>query len=103
MAAVTRRIATAEIAAEFRKATIPHAAINDIPAVREMAAVKSHLTITRAPDGRPIRMQPLAVELDASRVEAQDQAFAFDTVEGDVEVGHGLSRIDCCVNAPMLL
>ncbi len=69
MAAVTRRIATADIAAEFRKATIPHAPIHDIPAVREMPAVKNHLTITKAPDGRPIRMQPLAVELEASRRE----------------------------------
>jgi itaconate CoA-transferase len=31
MAAVTRRVATADIAAAFRQATIPHAAINDIP------------------------------------------------------------------------
>jgi itaconate CoA-transferase len=35
MAAATRRVATADIAAAFRQATIPHAAINDIPAVRE--------------------------------------------------------------------
>jgi crotonobetainyl-CoA:carnitine CoA-transferase CaiB-like acyl-CoA transferase len=34
-----------------------------------MPAVNNHLTITHAPDGRPIRMQPLAVELDASRRE----------------------------------
>lgn len=63
MAAVTRRIATAEIAADFRKATIPHAPIHDIPAVREMPAVASRLTTTRTPDGKTVRMQPMAVDI----------------------------------------
>jgi itaconate CoA-transferase len=67
MAAVTSRLATAEIAAEFRKATIPHAAINDIPAVREMEAIARALTRTQAPDGREVRMQPLAVDLPGAR------------------------------------
>ena len=69
LAAATRRFTTEEIAADFRRATIPHAPIHDIPAVREMAAVQGHLTVTRTPGGKPIRMQPLAVELEASRRE----------------------------------
>jgi itaconate CoA-transferase len=67
MAAVTRRVATADIAAAFRQATIPHAAINDIPAVREMEAIARALTRTQAPDGREVRMQPLAVDLPGAR------------------------------------
>jgi itaconate CoA-transferase len=63
MADVTRRVATADIAAAFRQATIPHAAINDIPAVREMEAIARSLTRTRAPDGREVRMQPQAVDV----------------------------------------
>ncbi len=63
MAAVTRHVATADIAAEFRKATIPHAPIHDIPAVREMPAVASRLTRTTMPDGRAVRMQPMAVDV----------------------------------------
>ena len=63
MAAATRQHATAEIAAEFRKATIPHAAIQDIPAVRDMAALRSKLTLTHTPAGKAIHMQPLAVDL----------------------------------------
>jgi crotonobetainyl-CoA:carnitine CoA-transferase CaiB-like acyl-CoA transferase len=63
MAAVTREHSTAEIAADFRKATIPHAPINDIPAVREMPAVASRLTTTRTPEGKTIRMQPMAVDI----------------------------------------
>jgi crotonobetainyl-CoA:carnitine CoA-transferase CaiB-like acyl-CoA transferase len=42
MAAATRRVATADIAAAFRQATIPHAAINDIPAVRETGSHRPH-------------------------------------------------------------
>ena len=67
MAAVTRHVATADIAAAFRQATIPHAAINDIPAVREMEAIARALTRTRAPDGREVRMQPMAVAIDGAR------------------------------------
>ena len=63
MAAVTRRHATAEIVAAFSKATIPHAPIHDIQAVRKMPAVSSRLTTTRGPDGKTIRMQPMAVDI----------------------------------------
>ena len=69
MAQVTRQHTTAEIAADFRKATIPHAPIHDIPAVCDMPAVASHLTRTRMPDGRVIRLQPQAVDLAESRGE----------------------------------
>src|SRR5450759_1258342 len=47
MAAVTRQFITAQIAGDFGKATIPHAPIHDIPAVRAMEAVRSKLTTTR--------------------------------------------------------
>jgi len=63
MAAVTRQHTTAEIAADFRKATIPHAPIHDIPAVRELPAVASRLTTTRTPAGKAVRMQPMAVDV----------------------------------------
>jgi crotonobetainyl-CoA:carnitine CoA-transferase CaiB-like acyl-CoA transferase len=69
MAAVTRRHATAEIAEDFRRATIPHAPINDIAAVRALPAVASRLTRTRRPDGREVRMQPMAVDFPAAAAE----------------------------------
>ena len=64
MAAATRQSTTAEIAADFRRATIPHAPIQTIPAVREMAALRDKLTLTRTPTGQAVRMQPLAVDVD---------------------------------------
>ncbi|MCX7172395.1 MAG: CoA transferase [Proteobacteria bacterium] len=63
MAAATKRSTTAEIATDFRKATIPHAPIQTIPAVRDMAAIRSKLTLTHTPAGKAVRMQPLAVDV----------------------------------------
>ena len=63
MANVTKRYATADIAADFRQATIPHAPIHDIPAVRALPAIASRVTRTRTPSGDEVRMQPLAVDL----------------------------------------
>jgi crotonobetainyl-CoA:carnitine CoA-transferase CaiB-like acyl-CoA transferase len=94
MAAVTRRIATADIAAEFRKATIPHAPIHDIRAVREMPAVASRLTTTRTLAGKAIRMQPMAVDLPGVATELSFPAkYGADTMAVLNEVG--ISAADC--------
>jgi crotonobetainyl-CoA:carnitine CoA-transferase CaiB-like acyl-CoA transferase len=63
IAAVTRRHRSADIAADFRQATIPHASINDIPAVRQIEALRDKLTTTRMPDGKVVHMQPMAVDV----------------------------------------
>jgi len=73
MAAVTATLDTAALAERFAKATIPHAPIHDIPQVREMAALHGRLTTTRTPDGRRVRMQPMAVDWPAAR---RELAFA---------------------------
>lgn len=94
VAAVTRTRATAEIAADFRKATIPHAAINDIPAVREMEAVRNRLTTTRTPDGRTLRMQPMAVDVaGAGRELGFAPSYGQDTASILAEAG--ISAADC--------
>jgi crotonobetainyl-CoA:carnitine CoA-transferase CaiB-like acyl-CoA transferase len=94
MAAVTRQHSTAEIAADFRKATIPHAPINDIRAVREMPAVASRLTKTRTPEGKAIRMQPMAVDLQGVSGELGFPAkYGQDTLAILTEAG--LTQADC--------
>lgn len=60
---VTRRNPTTEIVADFRDATIPHAPIHDIPAVRDMEAIRRRLTTTRMPGGKLVHMQPMAVDI----------------------------------------
>lgn len=94
IAAVTRTHPTTEIAADFRKATIPHAAINDIPAVRDMEAVRNRLTTTRALDGRTLHMQPMAVDVAGA---ARELGFApkYGQHTAAVLAEAGISPADC--------
>lgn len=59
----TARLSTAELAAALAAATIPHAVINDVAAVRALPALAGRLSTTTMPDGRRVRMPPRAVEL----------------------------------------
>jgi crotonobetainyl-CoA:carnitine CoA-transferase CaiB-like acyl-CoA transferase len=69
IAAVTAQHAFEEIMADLRAATIPHARINGVKAVRELEALRERLTSTVMPDGKRIRMQPMAVDLPEGRRE----------------------------------
>jgi crotonobetainyl-CoA:carnitine CoA-transferase CaiB-like acyl-CoA transferase len=62
IAAVTRRHPAAEIAADLKRATIPHTPIHDIPRVRDLPVLRGRLTTTVTPGGKTIRMQPMAVD-----------------------------------------
>ena len=64
IAEVSRRHAAAEILADLRGATIPATRIHDIPQVRSLEALSDRLTRTTLPDGRVVRMQPMAVDID---------------------------------------
>ena len=63
IAALTATAGTAVLMAELRAATIPHARINSVAAVRELDALRGRLTGTVMPDGKRVRMQPMAVDL----------------------------------------
>jgi len=63
IAAVTATMSTGEMMADLRAATIPHARINGVVAVRELEALRERLTSTVMPDGKRVRMQPMAVDL----------------------------------------
>jgi phenylsuccinyl-CoA transferase len=69
IAAIMARHATAEITSDLAAATIPHAPINTIPEVQRMEALKHKLTRTVTPDGKTIRMQPMAVDVASGRSE----------------------------------
>jgi len=69
---VTSQRSTAEIVEDMKQARIPHAPINSIRQVMEMAAVNDHLTRTQTPAGDTIRMQPKAIHHDG---ESSDFAF----------------------------
>ncbi|MBZ0129184.1 MAG: CoA transferase [Rhodobacteraceae bacterium] len=61
IAAITGKASADAIAVDLRAATIPHAPIQTIQQVAQMPALAAKLTRTTMPDGREIRMQPLAV------------------------------------------
>ena len=69
MAAVTAQHDADELLAVLRGATIPCTRILDIPAVRDLPAVASRLTRSALPDGRAIRMQPMAVDVAGAPAE----------------------------------
>jgi crotonobetainyl-CoA:carnitine CoA-transferase CaiB-like acyl-CoA transferase len=73
IAAIAIEHATAELAADFAAATIAHAPINDIRAVRALPALAAKLTQTRTPAGKIVRMQPAAVDVPGM---AREFAFA---------------------------
>ena len=52
-----------EILADLRGATIPATRIHDIRQVRELPQLRDKLTRTTMPDGRSVRMQPMAVDV----------------------------------------
>jgi crotonobetainyl-CoA:carnitine CoA-transferase CaiB-like acyl-CoA transferase len=73
LAAACARHSTAELSRDFGAATIAHAPINDLRAVRALPALHDTLTLTRMPEGRTVRMQPAAVDVPRSR---RELAFA---------------------------
>jgi len=66
---VTRNHSTEEIAADMRAARIPHAPILTVPQVMALEAISGKLTATRDTAGKPIRMQPMAVDEEDGRSE----------------------------------
>lgn len=75
---VTARHSFKEIEADFAGAKIPNARINTVPEVRELPAIESRLTRTALPDGKTIRMQPMAVDIAGA-----SQDFAFPPKYGE--------------------
>jgi crotonobetainyl-CoA:carnitine CoA-transferase CaiB-like acyl-CoA transferase len=63
IAALTATLSLEEAMADLRAATIPHARINGVKSVRELEALRERLTATVMPDGKRVRMQPMAVDL----------------------------------------
>ena len=73
MGAVTAGFSTQALVAALAAATIPHAVINDLPAVRALPALSAQLSTTTMPDGRRVRMPPPAV---ARRGGVREMRFA---------------------------
>ncbi len=90
---VTARHDAEALEIDLRAATIAHARIHDVHAVRALDALAGRLTRTRAPGGQEIRMQPMPVDLPNA-----SQAFAFPPQYGEhtrpvlTEAGYGAAE-----------
>ena len=65
IAAITATLSTEEALADLRAATIPHARINGVAAVRELEALRGRFTGTMTPGGKRVRLPPMATDLPA--------------------------------------
>jgi itaconate CoA-transferase len=62
IAAITKHLSTADLLADLKRAKIPHAPINTVPQAMQIEAIAKRLTTTTAPDGRRVRLPPMAVD-----------------------------------------
>jgi len=62
IAAITRRHSTADLIADLKRAKIPHAPINTVLQAMQIEPIARRLTATTAPDGRHVRLPPMAVD-----------------------------------------
>ncbi len=69
IAAITRQHTRDALATDFAAARIPHAPINTVRQLREEPGIRDKLTRTRTPDGREVRLPPMAVDLDGAATE----------------------------------
>ena len=95
IAAITRQYSTAEIMSDLKRAKIPHAPINTVPEAMQIEAIARKLTATTAPDGRRVRLPPMAVDHAGSPTQ-----FSFPPRYGEHseailrEVGYAPTEID---------
>ncbi len=84
-----------EILADLRSATIPATRIFDIRQVRELPQLRDKLTRSTMPDGRPLRMQPMAVDVPGVPTELPfPPKYGADTRRVLAEAGYGGAEID---------
>ena len=69
IAAVSAQHPSDELLADLRGATIPATRILDIRQVQQLPALRERLMRTTMPDGRTVRLQPMAVDLPGAALE----------------------------------
>ncbi|MCD6681485.1 MAG: CoA transferase [Burkholderiaceae bacterium] len=98
MASVTAQHPVEQILADLQDAKIPATRILDIRQVRELPALRDRLTHTTMPDGRTIRMQPMAVDIEGARTELPfPPKYGADTRRVLAEAGYDGGQIEAFV------
>lgn len=95
MAAVTAQHPVERILADLAEAKIPATRILDVRQVRELPALRDRLTRTTMPDGRVVRMQPMAVDVEGARTELPfPPKYGADTRSVLAEAGYDAAQVD---------
>jgi itaconate CoA-transferase len=95
MAAVTCRHSVDELLADLRSATVPATRIFDIRQVRELPQLRERLTRTVMPNGKAVRMQPMAVDVEAASLDlAFPPKHSADTRRVLAHAGYAQTEID---------
>ena len=95
MAAVTGAYTTDEILADLRAATIPATRILDIRQVQDLPQLRDKLTRTIMPDGRVVRMQPMAVDVEGARADLPfPSKYGADTGRVLGEAGYSTDEVE---------
>ena len=93
----------AELLADLKKAVIPNTMIHDVRKVRELAQLAGKLTRTAMPDGKPVRMQPMAVDVAGARTELEfPHKYGADTRAVLAEAGFAGGEIAALVDAGVI-
>jgi len=88
MATVTSRSSIAEILADLRSATVPSTRIFDIRQVLALPQLQQKLTRTVMPNGKTVRMQPTAVDIDGNAELPFPPKYGVDTYRVLAEAGY---------------
>jgi phenylsuccinyl-CoA transferase len=89
IAAVTSRHSVDEILADLRSATIPSTRIFDVRQVSALPQLRAKLTRTVMPNGKTIRMQPMAVDVDGAAAELRfPPSYGADTYRVLAQAGY---------------
>jgi crotonobetainyl-CoA:carnitine CoA-transferase CaiB-like acyl-CoA transferase len=78
IAALTAAMSAEDVVADLRAAGVPHSHINGVAEVRNLEALRNRLTLTATPEGKRVRMQPMAVDLPGAARE-----FSFPPKYGE--------------------
>jgi itaconate CoA-transferase len=103
LAALTRTREVDALLAGLGAAKIPATRIFDIRQVLELAPLRERFTRTRLPDGRAVRMQPMAVEVPAARKELPfPPKYGADTRRVLAEAGYAEAEVGALAAAGII-
>ena len=69
IAEIIGKVSSSELAAEMAQASIPNSPILNIPQVGELEALREKRTTTTTPEGKQIRLQPMAVDVEGAKTD----------------------------------